>query len=175
MAVSELKAGVWAGAIAISFLASTASASTLSLTYHGATSGNDRKNVKINEAPPDYPGVYDWPATVGAWGFKMNDSSGELGDFVAWCLDVGDFLSTSSTDPKPYKITENPFSNNDGLTGFQQDRVESIFNANYGKVDVEDGAKAAGFQLALWEALYDEDYDLADGSFEASAGGDITN
>jgi hypothetical protein len=175
MTVSELKAGLWAGAIVISILASTASASTLSLTYHGATSSDDRKTVKINKAPPDYPGVGDWPKTVGAWGFKMNDSSGELGDFVAWCLDVGDFLSTSSNHGKPYKITENPFSNIDGLTGFQQDRVESFFNANYDKVDVEDGVKAAGFQLALWEALYDEDYNLADGSFKVSADGDITN
>src|SRR6056297_2273236 len=95
MAVSGLKAEVWAGAIAISFLASTASASTLSLTYHGATSGNDRETVMINEAPPAFPGSGDWPRTVGAWGFKMKDSSGLLGDFVAWCLDVGDFLSTS--------------------------------------------------------------------------------
>lgn len=166
---SLYKLSSFAAAAAISLAASSASASTLSLTYEGASSGADRKVVTIDAAPVAYPGSGDWSKTVGAWGFKMHDSTGGLGSFIAWCLDVGSFLSTSSTDAKLYSITANPFSNSYSLTSVERGRVQSLFDANYASVDITVGNEAAGFQLALWNALYDSDNDVTMGAFAASA------
>jgi hypothetical protein len=164
-----------AGAAVFSLLASAASASTLSLTYQGATSAGDEKNVTIQAAPVVYPGSGNWPKTVGAWGFNMSDSTGGLGNFIAWCLDVGSFLSTSSSNAAPYSVTSTPFSNSYGLSTAEQGRVQSLFDANYHSIDITSGNQAAGFQLALWDALYDGDGDVSAGTFRATASTAIVN
>ena len=62
-----------------------------------------------------------------------------------------------------------PFGNTLDLSmGGRADRIQSVFDANYGSVDAADGDQAAGFQLALWEALYDDGFDLTDGDFKAA-------
>lgn len=166
----------FASAIALSLVTSAAAASTVSLTYHGASSGSDAKAVTIQSAPPDYPGTGDWPKTVGAFGFNMKDSTpGGLGDFIAWCLDVGSFLSASSSTARPYTITSDPFSNSYGLSAAEQERVQDLFDANYETLDTASGNEAAGFQIALWDAIYDGDNDLSAGAFKVSASTAILN
>ena len=169
MTQSFFKLSFLSGVSAVALTATAASASTLSLTYHGASSGADAKNVTIQAAPVTYPGSGDWPNTVGAWGFQMQDSTGGLGSFLAWCLDLGSFLSSSAVNAKPYSITSTPFDNSYGLSGAAQDRVQTLFDANFDALDTADGNSAAGFQLALWDAVYDGDGDMTSGAFQATA------
>lgn len=155
-----------AGAVSLSFLASGASATTVSLVYDG-TSASPAQSVTISSTPT---GVTPAATTVGAFGFNMQDLSGSLGDFLAWCLDLGSRLSTSSTVGKDYTITSTPFSNSFGL---DVSRVQAVFDANFSNVDATDGVQAAGFQVALWNAVYDTNW-LADaGDFQISGNADV--
>lgn len=157
-------------AAALSLNAAAASAASVSLVYDGATvTDAKRKTVTIETAPVDYPGAGDWPKTVYAFGFRMTDTSGPLGSFVAWCLDLASFLSTSTTVAQPYKITTDPFSNSYELDTAAQARVQKMFDANYTTLTLTNGNQVAGFQLALWDAVYDGDGKLNDGAFRATA------
>lgn len=158
---------------ALSLTAAAASASPVTLLYNGSTATSP-KNVTIDAAPVAYPGTGTWPKTVGAWGFNMTDTTGPLGDFVAWCLDLASFLAPKDV-AKPYKITTDPFFNSDGLDATQKARVQSVFDANYTGLDLTNGNKVAGFQLALWDALYDGDGKLDGGTFRATASTSITD
>lgn len=161
-----------AGATALLLLAQTASATPVSLTYLGPSAANPQA-VSIQAAPVAWPGSGTWPKSVGAFGFNMRDGLGVLGDFVAWCLDLGSFLGTSGAHA--YTITPTPFSNSYGLDDTQRARVQNVFDANYGTLTLTDGIQVAGFQLALWEALYDGDGNLGTGTFRASASAAILN
>ena len=90
-----------------------------------------------------------------------------MGDFLAWCLDLQYALDVNT--PSPYSITDTPFSNSYGLYAGERARVQAVFDANYGTLDAGDADQAAGFQLALWEVLYDEDFNLSTGKFRATA------
>ncbi|GEM_PF-1921933 len=160
---------------ALALTAATASATTISLVYNGATATSP-KTVRITNAPVEYPGTGDWPKTVGAFGFNMTDTSdpSTLGSFVAWCLDLAHFLAPTSAGAQDYKITTTPFSNSYGLDTTQEARVQSVFDANYATLTLTDGNQVAGFQLALWDALYDGDGKLSDGAFKATASTAIT-
>jgi len=165
--VHSIRAKGLAGAVVLSFLAAGASASTVDLTYHGASSGNDAKGVKIMEAPA--ASGANTPLIAGAFGFKMRtDAKDELTEFLAWCLDIGSYLGTNGSFE--YKMTNTPFSNSFGLDPDQRGRVQSVFDANYGMLDISDGIEAAGFQVALWDALYDDDGDASAGDFRISSG-----
>jgi hypothetical protein len=159
-----------AGAAALMLLAPAAWATPVSLTYLGPSATNPQA-VTIEAAPVAWPGAGSWPKRVGAFGFNMRDGLGVLDDFVAWCLDLGSFLGTSGAHA--YTITQTPYTNSYGLDDLQRARVQSVFDANYGGLTLSDGIQVAGFQLALWEALYDSDGNLGTGTFRASASGSI--
>ncbi len=163
-----LSATLGLAAAACFALAASASAAPLSLTYHGASSGAERQTVTVTGAPVAYPGSGDWPRAVGAWGFKMRDASGRMTDFLAWCLDLASFVSTSASTGRAYAVTDTPFSGS-YLDAAGRDRVQSVFDANFARVDATSGAQAAGFQLALWNAVYDADDDVMAGDFRAAA------
>jgi hypothetical protein len=90
--------------------------------------------------------------------------SGLLGKFVAWCLDLEHYLAPKGT-ATPYTVTKTPFSNSYGLSSDEMKRVQSVFDANFANVDVNDDVQAAAFQVALWNALYDGDPSAAGGTF----------
>lgn len=167
MSVFNSKISLLSGAFALSLMAGMAAATPVSLVYNGPSTG-DRKTVSIDDAPVA-PGSGDWSRTVYSHGFNMTDTSGVLGDFLAWCVDVGSYLSTSQTNARPYVITDDPFSNSWSIGADGMARVQSMFDANYAGVDTASGVQAAAFQLALWNAVYDDDGDVGSGVFEASA------
>lgn len=148
-------------------LASVAGATTVTLTYNGGTSNG---STTIVDAPAGTP-ASSLPWTVGAYGFNMTDSSGNLGSFVAWCLDITHYLSPG---PRDYVITSTPFSNSYGLSSDQISRVQRVFDANFASVLTNVAVQAAGFQVALWNALYDTDWTAANaagaGDFAVAAG-----
>lgn len=156
-----------AGAMALSLLGTAASATTVSLTYNGPSAA-DPKTVNITATPVGSTG------TTNAYGFNMTDSVGPLGSFVAWCLDLGNFLANTGAGAQAYKITSDPFGNSYGLDAAERARVQAVFDANYGSLNLSAGNEVAGFQLALWDALYDGDWDLSAGAFKATASAAIT-
>ncbi|MEM6388582.1 MAG: hypothetical protein AAF825_01955 [Pseudomonadota bacterium] len=147
-----------AGAAIACVVAGSAAATPVSLTYNGAAYGGYR-NVTIQEAPVT-PAPGNVPANVGAGGFDMTDTSGPLGDFIAWCLDIAHWLGTGNSS-YAYEITTTPFTNSYGLLKAEQDRVQGYFDANYQDfLNNANQSTSAGFQLGLWEVLYDDDYSL---------------
>ncbi len=153
MLTTIFKSAAIASVLALS--AGAALATTVSLRYDGSTASG---GVDFTSTPLGVTPVYD-PA--GAFGFRMTDvtSTGSvLGSFIAWCLDITHPLGT--TGSHLYTITSAPFTNSYGLDSAQMARVQSVFDANYAGLTVTDNTQAAGFQVALWNALYDKD-DLA--------------
>jgi hypothetical protein len=154
---------VVASALALSV--GMSAASTVSLKYTGATAGGSATITSVPE------GVKN-PGGVGAYGFKMEDvtaGGSVLGKFVAWCLDLDHYLAPAGT-ATPYTVTKTPFSNSYGLSSAEMKRVQSVFDANFKGVDVTDNKQAAGFQVALWNALYDGDFLAGEGDFKVQNG-----
>ncbi len=140
-----------------------ASATTVSLHYDGATAHG---SVDFVSTPDGVTPAYD-PA--GAFGFRMTDVSEPslLGSFVAWCLDLTHPLGTGAGG-YDYTVTSTPFSNSFGLNSAEMARVQSVFDANYAGVNVTNKIQAAGFQVALWNSLYDSDLLSSSGIFAIS-------
>jgi hypothetical protein len=156
-----------AGALALSVFAAGASASSINLTYEGPSAANP-KGVTIQNTPTGVTPVFNNP---GAYGFKMDAGADPLGEFLAWCLDIESELGTDGSFT--YETTKDPFGNSFGLDPAERGRVQAVFDANYSTLDTSDGNKAAGFQLALWEVLYDDGWALDDGDFRATASNGI--
>ena len=146
--------------------AGAAQASSVTLNYDGKSATNGSGSVTITNAPVTIAGGADTPRNVAAYGFKMSDADGIIDEFVAFCLDLEHYLQKSST----YEVATTVWS----FTTVGAARVQNVFNANFAGVDVTDATQAAAFQLALWEAAYDDDWNLTTGDFTAngrSAGG----
>lgn len=130
--------------------------------------GGGSQSVKIRNK--SYPFE---SARVDAGGFRLSDG---VNDLIAWCLDITHNLSL----PSPYKTTDDPFSNSYGLTDVQKANVENLFETSYSTLDLSNDAQSAGFQLALWEVIYEKSgtFDVTDGNFYArasSAASDLAN
>lgn len=137
-----------------------ATATTVALTYNGGTA-NGQATIKASPV-----GVI---GTFGAYGFKMTDSQGPLGKFVAWCLDLSHSLATTGTHL--YDITDTPFVSSYGLNVVEQARVQAVFDANYAAVSANlTNTTQAGFQVALWEAVYDDNWNAGAGGFKVASG-----
>lgn len=153
-----------AGLVALGLVGGAASALTLQLDSYTSSV----QTVNVGASP-----VAGTPSQVGATGFNVTDTTGDMGSFVAWCLDISHYLMGTG-DSQLYTVTDNPFSNSFGLTAVARDRIQLIFDANYASVDFSNGDQAAAFQMALWEAAYEDDnglLDLTSGLFAASSNG----
>ncbi|MCI2395392.1 VPLPA-CTERM sorting domain-containing protein [Aliiroseovarius sediminis] len=155
---------VFAAAITAAGFATTSDAAVLKLD--GFTSSVQSVSVT---ASPDA----NTPGRVGATGFNLTDTTGDMGSFVGWCLDTAHYVMEKG-DSQNYTLTDAPFSNSFSLTNTARDRVQSVFDANYALIDVSNGDQAAAFQMALWEAAYEDDnaaMSVSSGLFQASSTG----
>ncbi|MCR8726776.1 VPLPA-CTERM sorting domain-containing protein [Frigidibacter sp. ROC022] len=147
-----------AAAVATLALAVSSSAQASTVTYQGsdAFNGNGHTSVQI--------GGTIRSGTFYAGGFDLE--SPEMGDFVAWCLDLSHYLA----NPGQYTETDTPFVGA-VMTSTQIGAVQALFDTAYDYVlaNITNNAVSAGFQLALWEVRYETgtDYDLSDGNFKA--------
>jgi hypothetical protein len=102
---------------------------------------------------------------VQAGGFAL-DSADLGGNFVGWCLDILHNLTLASN----YEVTTQPFL---GvlIPDSVLDNIEALFNTAYAGLTLSDDGQSAGFQLALWELLYETDtqFDVTQGIFHASS------
>lgn len=154
----------WTVALATFLSVSAANSSTLQLDGYTAPV----QSVHFGASP--VPGTPTW---AGATGFQLTDISDAMGSFTAWCLDVGHYLM-SIGETQEYSATNTPYSNSYGLSAIAETRVQSVFDANYGSLDISNGDQAAAFQLALWEAAFEADLgalSLTGGLFQASSTG----
>ncbi|MCK8483473.1 VPLPA-CTERM sorting domain-containing protein [Aliiroseovarius sp. S2029] len=154
-------------AIIAAGFATTSDAAVLRLDGYTSTV----QSVSVNSSP-----VANTPGTVGATGFNLTDTSGDMGSFVGWCLDIAHYLMSTGSSQN-YTPTNDPFSNSFGLSNVARDRVQSVFDANYASLDASNGDQAAAFQMALWEAAYEDDntaLSVSNGLFQASSTGSTT-
>lgn len=146
------------------FMATGAAAApvTLFMQNNGDTF-NGGGNLHVNVASPT--------ANAMAGGFRLKDGNDNA--FVAWCLDIMNNLAIPAGGQQ-YNTTTAPFTNTTGaLDPVTLPNVESLFETAYSSVDITDNAQSAGFQLALWEVLYETDatFDLTAGTFSQSLSG----
>lgn len=164
MTSNYLKSTMAAAAIAL--LPAAVSASTVTLSAQSGTSvfgSNGSAGVRITETTLRPTGV-----STRAGGFAVSDATtpggGVLGNFTAWCVDIATYLRLSSQ----YTATATPFSGN-LISGTRLTNIEALFETGFSTLDLSDNAQSAGFQLALWEVLYEEgqSFNLSDGNFTA--------
>ena len=89
-----------------------------------------------------------------AGGFALNgDISGDSAaeSFTAWCLDIYAYIS----DGQNYNITTSPFSVAP-LTQARIDNIRALFNTGLSGLNLGIGSNSAGFQLALWDLVYEK-------------------
>ena len=154
-------------ALTIFFIAGTSTALATPVTLlkqnpYDTFDGGGSAPAKIYNQTPNVS------ASVRAGGFRLSNG---VSDFIAWCLDITHSLKL----PSKYNVTETPFSNSYRLTSTQKANVENLFETNYTNLDLNDGAQSAGFQLALWEVVYEDtaNFNVSNGTFHAWANSSV--
>ncbi len=152
-------------------LAPAAGAFTINWDNAGNVFGtNGRATVTIDSSSNP-----DVTATVQAGGFALNGNlfGNGVESFTAWCLDI----VTTMRNGTNYEATSTPFDlapNARILTAGQIDSIGRLFDTAFSTLVLSDNAQSAGFQLALWEIVYEKDgnpLNLGDGRFEAWGSG----
>lgn len=149
-------------AICVTFAATGASAGTVTLFKQNDSDTFDGGgNLHVTVASPS--------ANALAGGFRLKDQADN--SFIAWCLDILNTLSIP-TGGRDYTVTDTPFAG-DPLAGPRLDNVKGLFETAYSSVDLTDDVQSAGFQLALWEVLYEtySVFDLTTGTFTQTRSG----
>lgn len=147
------------------FIASPASALTVTgVKGTGVTNGGTTveldlgNNGSIEESYSYY---------LGSFNLTIDGSP----NIVAFCLDLLDSINLNGTTEYTYSETTTPFDDNP-LTSGTVDQLKDFFDYNYSGLST--AVEFAGFQLGLWEIVYDgvltgsEDY-FVDGQLTASA------
>ncbi len=150
-------------------IASAVPALAITVDLNGPAAGG-YKEVQV-----DVPDVWSHTAHVDAGAYSMTDvtpGNNVLGDFVAFCLDLAAWIGHGQG--YEFKVTDTPFSNSvDLIANGALQRIQSIFDANYSESVATDSRKtSAAFQVALWNAVYDDDWTVtgADGDGFNAAG-----
>ena len=155
-----------ATASVLAFSVGAAHAVTVSYQVAGNPfGGNGNAGVTVDsKAGPDQT------VSAGAGGFSLSGDIFGNGDenFVAWCLDIVRYLA----DDTEYEVTDTPFDE-DSLTTVQVIDIGRLFNTARLGLDLASDAKSAGFQLALWEIIYETgaEFKLATGNLTVTGEG----
>lgn len=173
------------GAVAIAALiaATPQRAEALQFTYDGKKNGfaqinytRDNSLTGTEVSRNSSPGVFSMKNVGGGASVDGDDPSG-VGDFLAWCFDVDKTISQGPT--LTYTLNSGMLDNNPPYFPGAQDRIQKLFDKSYsltaGSGVLSSAAKSAGFQIAIWEVLYDDadtngDYDLGSGAFTVNTG-----
>ncbi len=115
---------------------------------------NGKVSVTINSAASPDVG----PLGVQAGGFAVKgdlDGDAVAENFTAFCVDISHFIGL----PSLYNVL--------GSGAFlptwdsaRQDNVQSLFNTAFSTLNLASNTQSGGFQLALWEILYETDSTL---------------
>ena len=138
-----------AAATAIAALMTAGAASAMTLKFDGWANGYQNVNVQTP--------VLNNPA--GA--FKMKDTATQS-SFVVFCLDIIGKIYSGKT--YNYKTTSTPFANSvDLIANGGVGRVQALFDSGYDTA-LTSSVSSAGFQVALWNAVYDTDWSVNNGA-----------
>ena len=146
-------------------LALPASATTLTVSAQSGWifGGNGYAPATITETTLRPNGL-----RVYAGGFAVQgdlQGTGSPQDFTAWCVDIATYLRL----PSQYTTTAAPFAS--GPLSFATiTNIERLFETGFKTLDLTNGDQSGGFQLALWEVLYETSghFDLNAGNFTAT-------
>ncbi|MEM6744431.1 MAG: hypothetical protein AAF676_11935, partial [Pseudomonadota bacterium] len=134
------------GAAALSVIATDALAtSSTDLTFNGFAAGNRIVNVDARvsgttETFRAYAGTFSVTGT------------NPVDTFVAWCIDIATTLHQAGTSKTYIK--------QDVLDADQKADLQKLFNHAYDEADVlSSQVKTAAFQVAIWDAIYEDDWD----------------
>ena len=122
--------------------AGSASAGTITLSYQTSDPFNGASESLALWGPG-----FEWNY-VEAGALHMEDQSGNA--LITWCLDLFGRLADDHT----YEEISD-FQSTGDIELSRLNNIQSLFDTNYNKVDTSDSEKSAGFQLALWELLYE--------------------
>lgn len=155
-----------AAALAAATTAAAGAAGATTLHLDGFTAGVQTVTFQASPVP-------NTPGSAGASGIRVTDTSGNMGSFVAWCLDVGHWLMGTGQS-QDYVVTSTPWSNAYGISAGAVGRVQSVFDANFETLNLADADVAAAFQMALWEAAFEgagNGLGMTSGLFRATSNG----
>lgn len=138
--MKTIAAALAAGSLA---LAAGAASATTTLDYQNFAAGSTNVDWRTQD------GVN--PANAAAGAFTMlNEETNE--SFIAWCIDV---LTTLNQGDVEYNLDVSL------LDSAQLGRVERVFDANYLGDTALNGINSAAFQVAVWDAVYDDDFNAS--------------
>ena len=147
----------------VAAFAPVAASAAPKFTYNGPATGGF---INVN-ADRSGAGGSNETFQSGPFDMTQTDPGTPLGDFIAWCFELDQNLVTSGTGTRSY-------TSGNVLDADQRKRVQSVFDANYKDAAIETNRrKGAAFQLALWEVIYDDNFDLGGGDFKSSTGGNV--
>ncbi len=133
--MTMMKTLAFAGAMAV--MAGTGYASTVDTTY-STTSGGDVSITQGSLAKPSQSAVR----------FSMNGTnttvSNLLGDFYAFCVDLGTFIQSPTT----YTVQ------NDMFDSTRVGKIQNLFDSSYSTALT--ATQNSAFQAALWTLVYDD-------------------
>ncbi|MEO8242349.1 MAG: VPLPA-CTERM sorting domain-containing protein [bacterium] len=137
-----LKSGIVASVLTLVPLVAGAATFTTASNYFG---GNGSEVAHI------YSGSPAVSTSTLAGGLAMTGPLHGAGNenFTAWCLDIVTTMQKSSS----YFITTTPFQT--AMTSTQQSNIQKLFDTGFKGLDLSVNKNSAGFQLALWELMYE--------------------
>lgn len=137
-----------ASALAMAAVITVGAQEASALTFDATFNGTIPQGTQIDYS---FDGTNTDNGRAGAFSMTATDqgqNSALIGNFLAWCFD----LSGGVSAPNSYE-----FEVADFLATDARDRVQSVFDFGYQDVldNATDAVKRAGFQVAIWEAIYD--------------------
>ena len=107
-------------------------------------------------------GLFNWTKTGGSY-------AGLNGNFTTFCIEVTEHVSAGNSYTYDIDLVANgPTTLPMGAT--LADKMAELFGRFYGGMNLSDADQVGGFQLAVWNIVYDGDNTILAGNFQASDG-----
>jgi hypothetical protein len=132
-------------AAALAVVADGAAATSTDLTFNGFAAGKRIVNVDARVAGA----TEAFRAYAGTFSVTGTDP---VDTFVAWCIDIATTLHA--------KGTSRTYLKQDVLDAGQKADLQKLFDHAYVEADVlSSEVNTAAFQVAIWDAIYEDDWD----------------
>jgi hypothetical protein len=136
---------------AAAIMATSAFADTVTLDFNHAPNPSPAANVNIKLVDSHGSTTSSFNGAAGVMNFTVTGVSGGKNDpfskneqIQTFCIDAASPLA----DPDTYTINYSPFVDNNATL------LSELYKAHFGDIGT-DGNKAAAFQVAIWEIVYD--------------------
>lgn len=107
-------------------------------------------------------GLFNWTKTGGSY-------AGVNGDFTTFCIEVTENVAPGNSYTYDIDLVANgPTTAPMGAA--LADQMAELFGRFYGGLNLGDADQVGGFQLAVWNIVYDGDATILAGNFQASDG-----